>query len=321
MKRIRLDSPQDLSQTAVTVGTFDGLHIGHRAVVERLRSAADAIDGVSVVVTFDPHPRTVISPESAPKLLTTLEERSDAFDRMGVDVLAVVPFTTELRALSPEQFVDQYLVSYLNVETIVVGYDHGFGKDRSGDIETIQKLADARDFNVVSLPPTLLDGEPVSSTRVRGHVDLGEMEAAARLLGDGYPVSGIVERGDGRGRTIGFPTANLRLEAEKLLPPDGVYAGWVRGRNDNDRRAVVNLGTRPTFESQHRQFEVHILDHKEDLYGERLTVDLSTWLRAEQKFENVEALKSQINADIEEARRRLDGTSIPTGAHNRSNGG
>jgi riboflavin kinase / FMN adenylyltransferase len=321
VKRIRLDSAQEVKRAVVTVGSFDGLHIGHRAVVGHVCALADKNKGASVVVTFDPHPRSVIAPESAPKLLTTLEERSAVFEQMGIDLLAVVPFTQALRELTPEQFVDQYLIEYLGIQAIVVGYDHGFGKDRSGNIETMQAMATDRGFEVVSVPPTLLDGAPVSSTRVRGHVELGEMEGAARLLDAGYPVSGVVEAGDARGRTIGFPTANIALEDNKLLPPDGVYAGWVRQNGVSGLACVINLGTRPTFDGNDRHFEVHILDYDQDLYGKRLSIDLVTRLRAEQKFSGIDELKTQINEDIEEARCRLDATSISIDAHNRSTDG
>ena len=320
MKLIRLDSEQRLEGVVATVGTFDGLHVGHRAVVGTVQSEAGA-EGTSVVVTFDPHPRSVISPDSAPRLLTTLDERADVFARMGVDALAVVEFTQDLRALSPEQFVDKYLLGFLKVDMLVVGYDHGFGRDRAGDIETIRALGEARGFSVSSVEPTLIDGDPVSSTRVRRHIELGEMEAAGRLLGAGYPVSGEVVRGDERGRAIGFPTANLEVGETKLLPPNGVYAGEARMEDGSVGIGVCNLGTKPTFGRNDRTLEVHILDFNREIYGERLTVELSFRLRPEREFETVEDLKTQINQDIVEARGRLDGASIPMDAHNRSTDG
>ena len=322
MKRIQLEGFNTQERAVVTVGSFDGLHIGHRAVIDRVKSLSAEREGTSVIVTFDPHPRQVISPDSAPKLLTSLEEKSAIFGRMGVDLLAVVSFTHDLRQLGPEAFVDRYLIDYLKAEMIVLGYDHGFGRDRSGDLETMQALAAGRGFVVESVPPALLEGDPVSSTRVRGHLELGEMEEAKRLLGEGYPISGVVEEGDGRGQTIGFPTANLNLASTKQLPPDGVYAGLIVSDDGSvDSRAVINLGTRPTFEENNRRFEAHILDFQGDLYGKHLTVALETRLRDEHKFENLESLKSQINEDIAEARRRLDGAGIQREYPNRSRDG
>jgi riboflavin kinase/FMN adenylyltransferase len=322
VKRIRLESPVKFERTVVTVGSFDGLHLGHRAVVDRVKEIAEVRSGTSIVVTFDPHPRRVIAPESAPKLLTTLDEKALPLERMGVGCLAVIPFTDHIRQLGPKAFVDRFLVEYLGAETIVLGYDHGFGKDRSGNLDTVRELAEERGFEVVSVPPTLLDGEPVSSTRVRNHVELGEMEEAAQLLGEAYPVAGEVESGDRRGKAIGFATANLVIEDDKLLPPNGVYAGWASQKGvQGKQQAVVNLGTRPTFEGKVQRFEAHLLDYDGDLYGKRLSISLVSRLRGERKFDGVDALTTQISEDIAEARRRLDGAGIPLDAHNRSTDG
>ncbi len=313
MKSIRLDSPICLDRVAVTVGSFDGLHIGHRAVVDRVRALAEDTDGHSVVVTFDPHPRHVIAPKFAPKLLASLDEKAAALDQMGLDCLAVVPFDNSIRQLTPRTFIDRYLVEYLQARTIVLGYDHGFGRDRSGNIDTVRELAVERGFDVESVPPTLLGGDPVSSTRVRGYVDLGEMESAKRLLGEAYPVAGEVVRGDQRGKTIGFPTANFLIGQEKLLPPNGVYAGWSILADGQRIQTVINLGIRPTFDGGETRFEAHLLDFEGDLYSQHLSVGLETRLRNERKFGGIEELKKQINEDIAEARRRLDGVGILPG--------
>ena len=321
MKQIRLESPVQLKRSVVTVGSFDGLHLGHRAVVDRVKEIANVRSRTSVVVTFDPHPRCVISPETAPKLLTTLEEKVSPLERMGVCCLAVVPFTDHIRQLDPKTFVDRFLLEYLDAETIVLGYDHGFGKDRSGDLGTVRRLSGKRGFEVVSVPPTLVQGEPVSSTRVRKHVELGEMEEAAQLLGEAYPVAGRVVPGDGRGKRIGFPTANLAVEDGKMLPPNGVYSGRVSEKGKLGKSAVINLGTRPTFEGETKRFEAHLLDYNGDLYGKRLSISLVSKLRDERKFEGVEELTMQISEDIVEARRRLDGAGVPLDARNPSTDG
>jgi len=322
VERVRLESAHPVEGAVVTVGSFDGLHVGHRDVIGRVRDLAKAKGGTSVVVTFDPHPRRLISPEDSPRLLTTLDEKSEAFERMGIDVLAIVSFTQELRSLTPEAFIDRYLVEFLDMTTVVVGYDHGFGKDRSGDLATFERIGKKRGFEVVSVPPTLSEVEPVSSTRVRAHISLGEIESAAKLLGSGYTVSGIVVKGDGRGREIGFSTANLELDCEKQLPPNGVYAGTVRvGKDPQKWLSAINLGTQPTFDGADRKLEVHILDFNRMIYGEYVSVELTTRLRGEQKYDNVYQLKMQIQEDIEEARRHLGRESVASDVHNRSSDG
>ena len=309
MRTVTLKERLVLERPVLTVGTFDGVHLGHRGVLRKVHEESEARNGTSVVVTFDPHPRTVIEPDAATGVLTSLPEKRWRIDGGAIDLLAVVPFTGELRDLGPEAFVERYLVGYLNASAVVLGYDHGFGKGRSGDLEMMQMLGRRFNYDVYSVPPVLIDDEPISSTRVRKLIVDGNLKDAGRLLGGGYTVIGRVERGDGRGAQIGFPTANVAVEeTRKILPADGVYAAWVY--TPERRPGILNLGFRPTFNGKSRTLEVHILDFSGDLYDREITLEMVHRIRGEQKFEGPDALVSQIRADIESARKALSQTDV-----------
>ncbi len=311
MRTVTLDMSLELPTPVVTVGQCDGVHLGHASVLEAVRTEAEARTGTGVVVTFDPHPRTVIDPAQPPAVLTSLEEKVRRIEPLGIDLLAVVAFTPALRDLSPEAFVREYLVRRLRARVVVLGYDHGFGKDRSGGLDTMQALGEACGFEVRSIPPVLVDGDPVSSTRIRRFVAEGDLEGAGRLLGSGYPVVGRVVRGDGRGRQLGFPTANLLTDDPgKLLPPDGVYAAWVYPAPGERYGGVLNLGYRPTFNGRTRTLEAHILDFEGDLYNQTLGLELVQRIRGEQRFENPAALVAQIHRDRETARDALSQVDV-----------
>ncbi len=304
MRAITLVDPLDLPHPVVTVDTFDGVHVGHAAVLEAVRAEAGAKQGTCVAVTFDPHPRQVIDGVQAPPILTTLAEKTWRMGMLGVDLLAIVPFTQSVRELSPQDFVHHFLVERLGAQSVILGYDHGFGKDRAGGLETMTALGDRFGFSVHSVPPTLVDGNPVSSTRIRTALTQGDLDGATQLIGSGYPFMGQVVKGEGRGKQLGFPTANLVFEdAGKLLPQPGVYAARVF--LPEPRSAVLNFGHRPTVGGTQETFEVHILDFEGDLYGQTLKLELCHWLRAEQKFENLEALVRQIRSDTETTRHLL----------------
>ena len=304
MQIITPDEAVDFKNPIVTVGTFDGVHVGHAAVIESVLSHAKAQQGTSVVLTFDPHPRQFIDGAKAPGLLTTFPEKCARFEALGLDVLAVVPFNESLRQMAPDAFVMQYLSKWLQVRHVVVGYDHGFGKDRQGGYETMQTLGNRLGFGVTSVDPNVVQGSPISSTRIRQALESNHFDEAVALLGESFPVWGHVEKGEGRGRELGFPTANVTLDVtQKLAPPLGVYAARIQ--MDRPLDGVVNFGHRPTFGSQHRTFEVHILDFCGDLYGQTLKVELTHYLRAEQKFEHKDALIAQINKDINTAKQLL----------------
>lgn len=294
----------DLVRPVVTVGTFDGVHLGHATVIQSVLLQAQELNGTSVVLTFDPHPRQYIDGKNAPGLLTTLSEKCARFEALGVDVLVIIPFDDALRQLTPEAFVRRYLFEWLSAQHVVVGYDHGFGKDRQGGFKTMASLGEQLGFGVTSVEPSLVGGEPISSTRIRKAIEAGEFKEAVTLLGGQFPVWGIVDKGDGRGCGLGFPTANVSFnQAEKLSPPTGVYAAWVH--LGSPKAAVVNFGKRPTFGGDQWVFEVHILDFEGDLYGQTLKVELAHHIRDEIKFENKEALVVQINKDINTAKQFL----------------
>lgn len=304
MQIITPDEAVDFKNPIVTVGTFDGVHVGHAAVIESVLSHAKAQHGTSVVLTFDPHPRQFIDGAKAPGLLTTFPEKCARFEALDLDVLAVVPFDENLRQMGPDAFVERYLSKWLQAQHVVVGYDHGFGKDRQGGYETMQVLGNRLGFGVTSVAPNVVDGSPISSTRIRRALEDHCFDEAVALLGGHFPVWGRVEKGEGRGRDLGFPTANVSLNvSKKLAPPLGVYAARVQ--LDKPLRAVVNFGNRPTFGSRSCTFEVHILDFCADLYGQTLKVELTHYLRDEQKFTNKDALIAQINKDINTAKQLL----------------
>ena len=289
------------TKTVVTVGTFDGVHLGHRAVLEEIHRRAQASQLTSVLVTFEPHPLEVINPAAAPPLLTLADEKRMILAQMPVDQVAFVPFTEELRNYPPERFVREVLEARFHIAELVIGHDHGFGRGRAGDVELLRQIGLADGFAVDVVPAVLLDGRPVSSTMIRRAVAGGDLETAARALGRPYSVSGVVERGAGRGRSIGVPTINLAPPSpRKLLPPDGVYAcavAWKGGFHG----AMANLGPRPTFGEPARTLEAHLFGHAGDLYGEHVAVEFVRRLRDVIRFPSVDALKDQLGRDREAA--------------------
>ncbi|HET9582331.1 MAG TPA: bifunctional riboflavin kinase/FAD synthetase [Gemmatimonadota bacterium] len=293
-------------RTTVTVGTFDGVHRGHQEVLREIVRRARAADRASVLVTFEPHPLEIVAPERAPRLLTTPGEKLLLWPLFELDYVHVLPFTPALREMSPPRFVREVLVDRLRVGELVIGYDHGFGKDRKGDVETLRRLAAELDFQVDVVGPVAVGEEAVSSTAVRRAVESGDLEAAARGLGRPYSALGRVVRGVGRGRQLGFATANLATERRKCLPPVGVYA--VRaGIDGRDWRGMANLGPRPTFGDEAAGLEVHLLDWPgEELYDAWLDVEFVARLRGVRRFAGPAELAAQLAADRERARAVLD---------------
>jgi riboflavin kinase/FMN adenylyltransferase len=286
---------------AVTVGTFDGVHRGHRAVLDSVIAASAQTSLPSTVVTFDPHPRAVVQGETVP-LLTTIEERADALSALGIDRLVVLPFDRKVAQWSAERFVRRVLVEGLQARTVVVGHDHGFGRARSGDAGQLERLGEAHGFSVVQVEPHVEGDLVVSSTKIRRAVEEGRMADAAQLLGRPYRMIGPVVQGDQRGRTIGFPTANLTPQPGKVLPLLGVYAADVRLAAGAAHRAAVNVGVRPTFGGQAPGVEVHVLDFDGDLYGQTLAVDFLQRLREERRFSGPDTLRAQLAADVDRCR-------------------
>ena len=286
--------------SVVSVGTFDGLHAGHQVILDRLFNRAEARGGVSTVITFDPHPRELIQGEPV-SLLTTIEERAALLEAWDLERFVVLPFTLEFARLEPEAYVEDILVGQIGLQEIVIGYDHRFGRGGKGDCDLMRKLGRQHDFEVDIISAQAVEKEVVSSTKIRGLLTEGKVQQAARLLGRPYGLDGTVVRGEGRGRKIGFPTANLvPLEERKIIPKDGVYA--VRAQHaDESYRGMMNIGRRPTFDGTTKQIEVHLFEFDRSIYGERLRVEFVQRIRGEEKFEGAEALVRQLAQDRERA--------------------
>jgi len=281
----------------VTVGSFDGVHLGHQAVLHEVARRARAAGRASVLVTFEPHPLAVINPQAAPPLLTSGPERQEILAQLPVDYGLILRFDRRLAALGPEEFVRDVLLARCGMRELVFGYDHGFGRGRSGDVETLRRLGAELGFAVDAVRPVDVGGEPVSSGRIRRAVAGGDLRTAARLLGRAYTVSGRVVPGERRGRLIGVPTINLgEVGASKLLPPDGVYAVWVEWRGGRFG-GMMNQGPKPTFADGRRSLEAHLFGFEGDLYGEWVRVEWVERLRDVRRFAGVEQLRAQLQRD------------------------
>jgi riboflavin kinase/FMN adenylyltransferase len=289
----------------VTTGTFDGVHIGHRKIIERLKSLAVENKGETVVITFEPHPRLVLFPEdSGLVLLSTMREKQELLTKAGIDHLIIVPFTKEFSRLSSHEWINM-LMENLFLHTLVIGYDHHFGRNREGSIEQLKEFSRELEFNLEEIPAQDIDDIRVSSTKIRQALKEGEIKAANSFLQYPYSFTGIVVEGDKRGRTIGYPTANLKIEDPlKLIPADGVYAVnvWV----DNKMyKGMLNIGLRPTVDGKKHSIEVHIFDLEQDLYEKSITLQLMSKIRNEKKFESIDALKLQLDNDAMVAMNEL----------------
>jgi riboflavin kinase/FMN adenylyltransferase len=294
----------------VTIGAYDGVHTGHQHVIAHVRALAADLGLASAVVTFDRHPATVVRPESAPKLLTDLPQKLELLAACGVDYCLVIHFDQARSEESAEDFVTEDLAGRLHARQIVVGQDFHFGHGRRGDVALLQRMGATLGFGVHGLPLVGGAGEvdaPVSSTRIRRLLTEGRVEAAAAMLGRDHEVRGVVERGDGRGRQLGFPTANVAVGADICLPADGIYAGWFR-RPDGERHpAAISLGTRPTFYDHGgaRLLEAYLLDFAGDLYDEPVAVTFHTRIRDDLRFDSVDALVAQMDRDVAATRQAL----------------
>ncbi len=294
----------------VTIGAYDGVHLGHRAVIAQVRARAAELGAASVVVTFDRHPASVVRPESAPKLLTDAAQKLELLESTGVDATLVVPFDVAASTEEPADFVRRVLVDALAVRGVIVGEDFHFGHKRGGNVQLLRDMAARHDFEV--LPVRLIaraDGvdEPVSSTAIRRALAGGDVKRASAMLGRDHEVRGTVGKGDQRGRTIGFPTANVEVDPVTCLPADGVYAARVVLPDGKRHDAAVNLGRRPTFHdrAEHSLLEAHLLDYAGELYGKELHVSFAAFLRGERKFNGVDDLRAQLQHDIAHARAAL----------------
>lgn len=298
--------PPTVLRSAVTVGTFDGVHLGHHDVLQRLAARARADDMASVLVTFAPHPNEVVRPSAVPMLITPGMEKFEALAAIGIDYCAVMPFTRDLATLTAAEFVRRVLRPRFRMEALLIGHDHGFGRDRAGGREQLVALGAADGFAVQRVDPfSLADGTVVSSSAIRTAVAQGDLESARLALGRRYSLTGTVQQGDRRGRTIGFPTINLGTPpARKLLPPAGVYAA-VAQTPGGAFGAMMNLGARPTVADARQTVEAHLLDFSGDLYGAAVRLDLVAHLRPVRRFDGLQELTEQLALDRLAARTAL----------------
>jgi riboflavin kinase / FMN adenylyltransferase len=298
-------APGGWGRSVVTIGVFDGVHRGHQEIIGHAVKRARELGVQSVVVTFDPHPSEVVRPGSHPPVLTEPARKAELIEQLGVDVLCVLPFTLEFSRLSAEAFVHDVLVAHLHAALIVVGENFRFGHRAAGDVDLLRRLGRTFGFAVEGAPLVADDSTVFSSTYIRSCVDAGDVTAAARALGRPHRVEGVVVRGDGRGRAIGFPTANLLTGQYAAVPADGVYAAWlVRGRGER-LPAAVSIGTNPTFSGRERRVEAYVLDFDGDLYGERLALDFVIRLREMRTYTGVEPLVAQLHEDVAQTREVL----------------
>jgi riboflavin kinase / FMN adenylyltransferase len=291
------------SNHVVTIGIFDGVHLGHAEILRRIRNLASEYQGESVVITLWPHPRFVLQPENTElKLLTSLDEKISLIGEHHIDKLLILPFTTELANIPYDRFVGEYLVRRLGARHVVVGFNHHFGKDRKGTFENLLKSAKEHKIQAERLDPVVLDSVRLSSSGIRHMIEEGRIGAANKALGYPYFINGNVVEGKKLGRTIGFPTANVKLlEPNKLLPHNGVYAVKVNTA-DRNLNGMLNIGFRPTIESEKpdRTIEVNLFDFEGDLYGKAIHIEFMDWLRSEIKFNSLQELKDQLDLDKEE---------------------
>lgn len=291
----------------VTIGTFDGVHLGHQQILKQLIDTSRKSKLKSVLLTFFPHPRMVLQPDVPMHLIQTIEERERALAKTGLDYLVIHPFSAEFSRLSADDYVKRVLVQQLNVQKVVVGYDHRFGRNRTASLEDMYHYADIYDFELIEIDAKKIDSTAVSSTKIRKAIDEGNIELANTYLGQPFTLEGMIVHGDKRGRELSYPTANMDLQnPHKIVPKQGVYL--VKSNLSN--RVVygmMNIGTKPTFDASMPSIEVHFFDWNGDLYGQAVQVELIKWVREERKFSSVEELQTQIQADEQYCR-----SSIPT---------
>ena len=294
------DLPQ-ISNAVITIGTFDGVHVGHQQIISQLKSEAERIGGETVIITFHPHPRKVVRTDHDVKLITTIAERIDLLSTAGIDHLVIVPFTHHFSELEPQEYVETFLKKRFNPSVVIIGYDHKFGKDRKGDYKLLEAYSAKRFFELKEIPQHVINHNTVSSTRIRDYILNGEVQKANELLGYDFSFEGVVVKGDQIGRSLGYPTANIQLlDQEKIVPGNGIYAVSVLLPSPVPRflDGMMSIGVRPTIaEGKKRTIEVNIFNFDEDIYGEKIRVYVKAFIRPELKFSGLEELKKAIHQD------------------------
>ena len=291
-------------ETMLTIGVFDGVHLGHQHLIEKLKEQAAEKGLLSGVVTFREHPQEVLSPQTQLTFLSSLEERINLIRNLGIEFIAALPFTLELAKLGTRQFISS-IKEQLKMRGLVIGPDFALGRGREGNAAVLSTLGQELGFTVTSVPYLMIEGHVVSSTLIREALSCGDMKGVARLLGRNFSLSGMVVTGDDRGRALGFPTANIVPESNRALPADGVYVTWARV-DDEIYKSATNIGFSPTFGGRERTVEVHLIDFSGDLYGRQLTIQFVERVRGEVRFTTPEELKRQIDSDVQRARAILE---------------
>lgn len=297
----KIEKIPQFQHAVITIGSFDGVHTGHAAILDQLKKQAYASHGETVVITFHPHPRKILHPADTPSLLTSLDERITLFEKNGINHLVVVPFDLNFSELSAKDYIQNFLINNFHPKVIVIGFDHRFGKERQGDYVLLKEKANVYGYEVVEIPEKILNDSKISSTNIRKTLLEGKIDEANSLLGYCYQLEGIVIHGDKLGRTLGFPTANLAItETEKIIPATGVYAVGVHlniNGNHTEKEGMMNIGYRPTVSGKERRIEVNIFNFDENIYDQTLTVELKAFIRNEMKFSDLDALKMQLTND------------------------
>jgi riboflavin kinase/FMN adenylyltransferase len=304
-----IDEFKQIKNAVVTIGTFDGVHIGHQKIISRLQEVARQKGGETVILTFFPHPRMILHPDDLNiKLISTMEEKGERLANLGIDHLIITPFTRDFSNLSPQEYIKDVLVKKIGTTQIVIGYDHRFGKDRSGGLKELQYFSSELGYEVEEIPEQDIDDVAISSTKIRNAILSGDVKTAETFLGYPFQLTGKVIKGDQIGRKLGFPTANLFIEESyKLIPSDGIYAVGVDFKSGETKResakGMAYIGHRPTINGMSRNIEVNIFDFKEDIYGETIRLNFLEYMRDDQKFNSLEELKVQLGLDEVNARR------------------
>jgi riboflavin kinase/FMN adenylyltransferase len=284
-------------KAVVTIGTFDGVHTGHQKIIDQLKQETKKINGESVLITFDPHPRKVLEPNKPLKLINTLDEKIELLRKQGLDHLVIVPFTLQFAAFSAEEYIKDFLLNKFKPHTVIIGYDHRFGHDRRGDYHMMEEFADKLGFELKEIPEHVVDSIIVSSTKIRDAIRLGDIQIANDLLGYEFFFQGTIIEGNKLGRKLGFPTANLQInDRDKLIPGHGVYAVTASLRQ-REFQGMMNIGIRPTLNDGLFMIEVNLFDFNEEVYGQELKVQVRKFMRPEIKFNGLDALKEQIARD------------------------
>jgi riboflavin kinase/FMN adenylyltransferase len=288
------------NKAVITIGTFDGVHLGHQQIIAQLKAEAKRIAGETVIITFHPHPRKIVHTDREVKLITTIEERIELLSAAGINHLVIVPFTHNFSELEPRQYVETFLKKRFNPAVVIIGYDHKFGKDRKGDYKLLEEYYANGYFELKEIPQHVINHNTVSSTRIRDHILNGDIDRANELLGYDFSFEGVVVKGEQLGRTLGFPTANIEiLNKEKIIPGDGIYAVkvFLEGRHER-ADGMMSIGVRPTVaDGMNRTIEVNIFNFNDDIYGEKVRVYLKAFIRPELKFSGLEELKQAIQKD------------------------